>query len=299
MVSGFEQALLAILVAVLMAGMGASLTGEDFRRVGKTPRAVLVGLLSQYGWMPAIAYALATWLALPDEMAIGLVIVGCTPGGTTSNMFAYYARADVALSVTMTAVSTVVAIVAMPLLLWAYATRFTSATLAIPYGSVASTLLVMLVPVAIGMLVRARLPSAARLVERVGSYAGGLVIVLLVASGLIRNGSLLFETSPAMYGAAIGLSILGMTLGSFAARLVGLPIAQRRAIALETGIQNSPLAFAIILASFAPEQHVGILWIPLLYALFVLAVASVVTFGFRRRSHPVQSGSALNAREGA
>lgn len=282
MVSGLEQILLAVLVIALMAGMGATLTFDDFRRIAATPRAVGVGLLSQYGWMPAIAFVLAKICDLSDEMALGLIIVGCTPGGSTSNMFAYYARADVALSVTMTAASTAVAVVAMPLLLVAYASPFTSASIQIPYASVVGTLAVMLVPVGIGMAVRARSSRAARALERIGSYAGAFALVLLVASSLTRNGSLLFETSAAMYGAAIGLGSFGMGLGYFAARLAQLDLPQRRAVALETGIQNSPLAFAIILASFDSSRHMAILWIPLLYGLFILIVASLVSIYFRR-----------------
>lgn len=281
MLSPLETVLLALLLVVLMAGMGASLTTADFRAVARRPRGPLIGLLSQYGWMPMIAFGLAKTLGLPDDMAIALIVVGCTPGGTTSNLFTYFAGADVALSVTMTAISTIVAVVAMPALLYVYSSAYTSATLRIPYGNVVSTLAVMLVPMGLGMLVRARAPAAARVVERIGGLAGIAVLLLLIGSALVHNLDLLRATTATMFGAAFGLGALGFGLGWLGARAAGLGAPQRRAVAFETGIQNSPLALGILVASFTGEQQARMLWLPLLYALLVLISASGLTLVFR------------------
>lgn len=281
MLSGFEQVLLALLLVVLMTGMGASLRLADFEAVLRSPRGPVIGLLSQYGWMPLIAFTLATVLQLPSDQALSLIIVGCTPGGTTSNLFTYYARADVALSVSMTALSTIVAVVVMPLLLLVYAGG--DGALKIPYGNITTTLAIMLVPLGLGMVLRARVPRAAAAVERVGSLAGLGVLLLLIVSGLMHNGELLARTTPAMYTAAIGLGVFGFGLGYLGAAVLRVPQAGRRAIAFETGIQNSPLALGIIVASFPPESRDGLLWLPLLYALFVLLSASLLTLWWRRR----------------
>jgi bile acid transporter len=282
MLSGLEQALLAALLVVLMMGMGASLTLADFRAVLKSPRGPLIGLASQYGWMPLIAFGLAKALGLANDQAISLIIVGCTPGGTTSNLFTYYAKADVALSISMTALSTIVAVVVMPLLLIVYASSFTDAALKVPYGNITTTLAVMLAPLAIGMFVRARRPGAAAVLEKVGSLAGIGVLGLLIVTGLVRNGELLAQTTPAMYAAAIGLGIIGFGLGYLLATLMKVDRPGRRAVAFETGIQNSPLALGIILASFPAALHERMLWLPLLYALFVLLSASLLTLWWRR-----------------
>lgn len=281
MLSGPEKALLAVLILVLMTGMGATLTPRQFLDIRKRPRGPLIGLASQYGWMPLIAFGLARLLELPDAVALGLVIVGATPGGTTSNLFTYYARADLALSILMTTLSTVVAVVVMPVVLLVYATPFTGADLAVPYGSVVTTLALMLVPVSLGMWIRGRSEDLAARVERAGSLSGIGVLVLLVATGIVRNGHLFAETTGAMYAAAIGLGILGMGLGYLAARAAGLEEASRRSVAFETGIQNSPLALAIIVASFSEAQQLQVMWLPLLYALFVLVSATVVTLTLR------------------
>ena len=284
MLSGFEQALLALLLVVLMIGMGATLTVDAFREVLRRPRGPLLGLASQFGWMPLIAYLLASGLGLPPAMAVGLIVVGCTPGGTTSNLFTYYARADLALSVSMTALSSIAAVALMPLTLRVYAAPFTDAELTIPYRSIAVTLALMLVPMAIGMVIRARRPAAAPRVERVGSLAGMAVLALLIVTGLLRNGHLLLESPPTIYAAGLGLGLGGFALGYLGARLAGLSIPARRAVAFETGIQNSPLALAILVTSFPEALHVQMLWLPLLYALFVIASAAAIAAVMRRRS---------------
>lgn len=281
MLTTLQTILLAALLVVLMTGMGASLTMNDFREVLRRPRGPLVGLLSQYGWMPLIAFVLCKALGLPDDLAISLIVVGCTPGGTTSNLFTYFAGADVALSVSMTALSTIAAVVLMPLTLWIYASGYASAGLKIPYGNITTTLAVMLVPLAIGMWVRARRPGAARVVEQVGGVAGLGVLGLLIGTGLYNNVEVLKATTGTMYAAALGLGVFGFGFGWLGARVVGLGSAQRRAVAFETGIQNSPLALGILVASFPGEQQARMLWLPLLYALLVLISASVLTLGFR------------------
>jgi bile acid transporter len=284
MLSPLEQVLLALLLVVLMVGMGATLTVDAFREVVRKPRGPLIGLASQFGWMPLIAFGLAHALALPPELAIGLIVVGCTPGGTTSNLFTYYARADLALSITMTALSSVAAVVLMPLALRVYAAPFSSATLAVPYTNIAATLALMLVPMGIGMAVRHRSPAAAARVERAGSVAGLAVLALLIGTGLVRNGHLLVESPPhRVRGGAGPRGHVGFGLGYLSARLGGLGPAARRAVAFETGIQNSPLALGILMTSFPAELHAQLLWLPLLYALFIILSSAALAAFLRTR----------------
>lgn len=282
MLSPLEQALLKVLIVTLMVGMGATLTVGDFREIARAPRGVLIGLASQFGWMPLIAFTLAKTLDLPNEIAIGLIVVGCTPGGSTSNLFTYFSRADVALSISMTATSTLAAVVAMPLLLWVYGQPFTTAELHIPYRDITMSLVGVLGAVGLGMFVRSRSLRAARHTERIGSLCGIAVLVFLIGISLYRNGNLLAETSPAMYAAGIGLGVLGLGLGYVGARAARLPEPSRRAVGFETGVQNTPLALGIIVTSFDESLHQAAMWLPLLYALFVLAVCTVVTIVLRR-----------------
>lgn len=287
MLSGPEKALLAALLIVLMTGMGATLERSHVRDVLAKPRGVLVGLASQFGWMPLIATGLALGLGLPDELALGLLIVGCTPGGTTSNLFAYLSKADVALSIAMTAISTVVAVVAMPAVLWLYGRNFTDSSFALPLKDIVITLLLVLVPVAVGMFVRSRSVVWAERVEKAGSACGIGVLVLLVVSGLVNNNAIFALIPLGGYVGAVALGLLGIGLGYLAATLGGLGEPQRRAVALETGIQNSPLAIAIIIASFPEASQDVMLRLPLLYALCILITSSGVALGMRRfRAQP-------------
>ena len=282
MVGPMEEAALAVLLLVLMAGMGATLSLVSFRQVMRRPWGLLIGLASQFGWMPLVAWGLSRWLGLEPLVALALIVVGCTPGGTTSNLFAYYARADLALSIAMTVVSSALAVVAMPAILYLYTRSLGLGDLRVPFGGIASTLALMLVPLAVGMAVRARDVQRAARLEQLGSYAGIVVLLLLVVSGLARNHVLLLDLPAAQLLAALALGAAGMGLGWLGARLCGLGVAQRRAVSFETGIQNSPLAIAVVLASFPEEVADRMLPIPLLYALLVLVTATLVTATLRR-----------------
>jgi len=282
MLSPLETSLIALLLIVLMFGMGATLTWDSFKAVARQPRAFLIGTASQFGWMPLIAFGLAKGFDLPNEAALGLVVMGACPGGTTSNLFAHLARADVALSIAMTAASKALGIVLMPLCLYLYARPFTGHTMSIPYGDVVKTLVVLLVPVAIAMALRRRFGVGfARVAERVGSSSGMVLLLALVSVSLFRNADLFRTISPAMVAAACLLGVLGMLIGAIMARLAGLSVAQRRTVAFETGVQNSPLCFAILVAAFPGEGQLNMLKLPLLYALFVLVEASLATMLYR------------------
>jgi solute carrier family 10 (sodium/bile acid cotransporter), member 2 len=284
MLSPLETALIALLLIVLMFGMGATLTVQRFREVAANPRALLIGLASQFGWMPLLAFLLATILELPREAALGLIIMGTCPGGTTSNMFAYYARADVALSVSMTAASKLAGVLLMPLCLWLYARPFTDASVTIPYVDIVKTLALLLLPVALGVALRRKYGEVfAHRAEKAGSLAGLVVLLLLVVTSVARNGAAFASIPASHYAASMLLGLLGMVLGDLAARAAHLPLAQRRAVSFETGIQNSPLAFAVIATSFQGALQAKMLELPMLYALFVLLEASLVTLFYRYR----------------
>jgi bile acid transporter len=282
MLTPLETSLIGLLLIVLMFGMGASLTPERFREVMRYPKAFAIGTLSQFGWMPLAAYLLAVAFELPNEAAIGLIVMGTCPGGTTSNLFAHLSRADTALSLSMTAASKVIGIVMMPVSLYLYARSLTTDDVTIPYGDVIKTLLVLLVPVALGMVLRRRFGERfARVAERVGSVAGISVLVTLVIVSAVRNRAAFANISGSMYAAAALLGLLGLVLGDLAARAAKLSTPQRRAVSLETGIQNSPLCFAILVTSFPEALQAKLLELPLLYALFVLLEATILTVVYR------------------
>ncbi len=282
MLSGFDKALIGALTLILMVGMGASLKPGDYARALRRPRAVLIGLLSQFGWMPFLAYLAIRRFALEGTDALGLMLMACTSGGNASNMFSYFSRADLALSVSMTAISTLVSVVMMPSLLYAYTASLTQRQMDVPFFAVMGTLALMLVPIAAGMWIRHRSVATAKRVERVGALSGALLLVVLLITTVSDQLDLLLTAQDASLLACVFVAASGMILGYGVARLAGLLPRQRHAVSLETGVQNTPLAIAVILATFPDADQDALLKMPFLYAMTALCVGTLATLTYRR-----------------
>ncbi len=281
MLTSIEKIGLAVMIFVLMFGMGATLTWADFARALKKPKALIIGFLSQFGIMPALAFALAKLFQLPDVVAMSLILVGCTPGGTTSNLFSYYAKGDVALSISMTTASTLGAIVMMPLLLLIYGSAYGQTKFPLPYGNIVSSLIIMLIPVIIGMYIRKKNHRAAQICEKIGGWAGSIVIIFLLGEFFYRNTQVLKEAPLSIFASAVLLGIVGFLFGYWAGFFTGLTPKQSRTVALETGIQNTPMTMALIIASFPAAQQRETLLLPLLYAVFIVIDSVLVSLLFR------------------
>jgi BASS family bile acid:Na+ symporter len=243
---------------------------------------VIVGLVCQYGIMPFLGYFLAVLLKLPPALAVGLILMGCMPGGTTSNIFTYFSKGALALSIMMTSVSTLVAVVMVPTLISFYS-RLAGVTgeFAIPASNVAQVLVVLLVPTVIGMFLRKFNPNVGATIELIGSMLGIFVILFLLVSWVPRNYQLLLSTPWPVFFAAIGLGLFGMLLGYWLARLLRQDNNRSRTISLETGIQNGPLAVLIVTLTFSGEMQQQVLLIPVLYSLFIVISSSIITVWYR------------------
>jgi len=281
MLTETETRLLGVMMMIIMLGMGASLTFKDFAIALKKPQGVVVGLLCQYGIMPFIAFSMAMLLNLPPAMAIGLILMGCMPGGTTSNIFAYFSKGTLSLSILMTMSSTLVAIVMVPITLGLYSMGI-EGQWQIPQGNIVQVLAVLLVPTVIGITLRKLNANVGAVIELIGAVLGVFVILFLIGSWVPRNWQLLLETGPAIYVGAIGLGLFGFTFGYGLSRLFRQDARRARTIALETGIQNGPLAVLIVLLSFPGPEQQEVLLIPVLYSLFIVLTSSAVTVWFRR-----------------
>ncbi len=281
MLSQTETQLLGVMMMVIMLGMGASLTFKDFAIALRKPQGVAVGLLCQYGLMPAIAFFLAKALALPPAYAIGLILMGCMPGGTTSNIFTYFSKGTLSLSILMTMGSTIVAIFMVPLTL-AFYSQGIEGDWKIPPGNVIQVLFVLLVPTVIGIALRKWNSNVGAVIEMVGGLLGVFVILFLIGSWVPRNYQLLLDTGFPVYAASIGLGLCGFLLGYFLSRTLKQDTRRSRTIALETGIQNGPLAVLIVTLTFTGTQQQEVLLIPVLYSLFIVVTSSVVTIWFRK-----------------
>lgn len=284
MIGAFEQTLLTVLVACMMLGMGAAMTGRDVRRELKRPRWLILGLIGQFLFMPLIAFLLVRIFSIPPAIAIGLVIVGCMPGGTTSNLFTYFAKANLSLSVIITMITTMAALVMSPLLIGVYG-GVVAEGVEVPFANIVLSLVLLIIPIFLGIWLRKRSANVGGTVELVGSVFGILVIVLLMVTWVPRNWGLLVDTltgQPGVFAAAILLPLLGMLVAYLWATIWGAGVADRRTFALEIGIVNGPLAVAVIALSFSGDAKASADLVPALYSLFVVMTASVVTIVFRR-----------------
>lgn len=279
MVGAFEQALLALMIFVIMLGMGASLTPRDFWLALKRPYGLMIGVVAQYGIMPFLGFVLISVLPLPQAIAVGVLIMACMPGGTTSNIFTYFSKGNLALSVLMTVTSTVTGVILIPIILVIYATAL---ELEIPRENIIVTLVLLLVPVAIGMTLRKLNANIGAVTEFMGSVLALFFILFLLVSWVPRNWQFLMTTTPATYVAAIGLGLFGIAIGYGFARALKLHPRNARTVALETGIQNGPLAIAIIAFTFSGDEAQSYMAVPALYSLFIVIVSTLVTLVFRR-----------------
>lgn len=234
-------------LGVVMFGMGMTLTLEDFARVGRMKRAVACGLLGQFTIMPLLAAALARTFRLNDEVAMGLVILGACPGGTASNVVTFLAKGDVALSVTMTACSTLAAIVLTPALIQLLGGQYLPVD---AWALFLSVVQIVLVPVCAGLALRYWLGERAIPALEFFPALSVLVIVLIVAAVVASARDRLAEVLGVVGAVVVLHNTGGMALGYGLASVFRLPGAARRTVAIEVGMQNSGLGVALARAHF-------------------------------------------------
>ncbi len=233
-------------LAVIMLGMGLTLAPVDFRRVLLRPWPVALGVALQYTVMPAAGYALARLFTLPPELAAGLILVACCPGGTASNVIAFLARVDVPLSVTMTALSTLLAAILTPALTYALAGSYMEIS---PLRLLLDTVQVVLAPIAAGMLLNRYLRGfTARLIP-FAPAAAVIAIALIVGSVLGAKRDVLLESGGRVILAVVCLHATGFLLGYLASRLF-VDETSARTISIEVGMQNSGLGVELANRNF-------------------------------------------------
>ncbi len=238
----FRGPLITIGLGLIMLGMGLGLAPRDFLRVSRQPRAVCMGVIAQFVVMPSLAAAIAVILRLPAPLAVGLILVGCCPGGTASNVVTLIAKGDVALSVVMTSISTVAAVVLTPRLTELLASQY------VPVDGgllLLRVLQVVLVPVACGVLLKQGLPRLASRVEPAMPPIAVVAIVLIVASVVGSQRQLLLEQGALLLLACLLLHGGGFLLGFLMARMAGASSQAQRSISIEVGMQNSGLAVVL------------------------------------------------------
>jgi bile acid:Na+ symporter, BASS family len=248
---------LPIAIAVIMCGIGMTLSGGDFRRIAQRPKPVLIGILGHYALLPLLGFAVAWLFPMPAELAIGLVLVAACPSGTTSNALTYLARGNVALAVTLTVISALVTFLSVPLLvnLALHVFGGEAREIRLPVGQTILHLAgLVLAPVLIGMAVRRWAPAfAQRLEPWVSRFALAFLVLLIVAIAVSER-----ENLPAWFAqmgpAAMVLCCAAIGLGFLLGRISGLELRDAITIGMEVGVQNSTLAIVIALTLLNSPQ---------------------------------------------
>lgn len=246
-ISSLQWAIVPLLSAVMFM-MGLTLREADFRRILREPKPVFVGVLLQFLLMPLLALTLSAMLELSNQLTIGMVLVGSCAGGTASNVMCYLAKGDVALSISMTVCSTLIGIVATPLLCSFYLSESVTVD---TWGLFLSILQIVCLPVLLGTTVNAFFRPFVNKIEPVLALLSMLVILLIIAIIVALNAGSLLEVGLLTLIAVMLHNLLGLTGGYYCSRLLGFDLRQSQTIAIEVGMQNSGLGVALALQFFS------------------------------------------------
>lgn len=240
---------ISLLLGIVMFGMGLTLSSADFREVFRRPGEVAIGVVGHYLIMPLLAFVLAYVLRLPPDIAVGVILVGCCPSGTASNVMTFLAKGDVALGVSIAAISTLIAPLATPAIISLLANKWMDVNAKSLFVDIIQ---VVIVPIVLGLIVKALFRRAADASVKVLPLISTVAIVLIVAIVVAINKAKLLDSGPMIFVVVILHNVLGFGLGYGFARLFGMNLAKRKAVTLETGMQNSGLGAALAAAHFNP-----------------------------------------------
>jgi BASS family bile acid:Na+ symporter len=267
---------------IIMLGLGLALQTDDFKRIIKYPRAIFIGIANQMILLPLIGFTIASVLNLEPELAVGIMILAACPGGVTSNLISYLANGDTALSVTLTAISSIISIITIPLVINFSLSQFMheGQELQLPVvKTIAQIMAITIVPIILGMLVRLKRPAIAFKLEKSVKIASA-VILFVIIFGIIWKER---DRMPGFFeqvGIAVGLlNIITMLVGFYTAKLAKLGLPQTIAIALESGLQNGTLGIVIAISLLLNAE----MSIPsAVYGLFMFATGGFMIWRFGR-----------------
>lgn len=275
---------LPLALAVVMFGLGLSLTVGDFARIAKEPRAVGVALGTQILLLPAVCFALVVGFGLDPVLAVGMMLLAASPGGTTANLFSHLFRGDVALNITLTAVNSVIAVLTLPLVVNLALGWFApplGSSVGLQFDKILQVFAIVLVPVVLGMLVRRLSPSTAARAERPVRILSAVVLVAVIAGALLAE-----RENLGTYLADVGVvttlfCLISLTAGFLVPRLFRVGYRQSVASAFEIGIHNSTLAIAVALTVLGDER----LAVPAaVYGVIMFPLAAGVGYLLSRRA---------------
>ena len=280
---------LPLALFITMLGMGLGLTLDDFKRVLVEPKAVIIGLIAQLIMLPLVGFLLASIFSLAPELAVGVTIIAACPGGSTSNMITYLVKGNVALSITLTAVSSLITVFTIPLLINFSMENFMGegVALQLPFGkTVLQIAVITLIPISIGMLLHLYTPKFAMTVEKGVKWLSLFLLGLIIVGLLLKERDNVVSFFLQVGGVTLTLNILTMALGYGISTLSNLDKPTSKAITVEVGIQNGTLAIAI--ASTPALLNMPTMAIPAaIYSLLMFVTSFVFAWLLTKQSNRV------------
>ncbi len=279
--------LLPLALAVIMFGLGLSLSLRDFKKIFQYPKAVLIGSFTQLVLLPLLGFGIAALLlSQSPELAVGLIILAMCPGGPTANLITHLANGDTALCISLTAISSIVKIFTIPIMVNMAIVQYMGASEVLQLevaDSIVKIITITLVPASLGMLVKARFTGFATAAQKPVKILSAIFLVLVILAAILQERATIAHSFAVAGPAALLLNVSGMTLGYFIPQLLRLPVGQRVTISIETSIQNGTLAIAI--ASSPLMLNNATMAIPaVVYSLIMFITAGIfVSFLSRRR----------------
>ncbi len=268
--------ILASSLFIIMFGMGLSLTIQDFKRIFQFPKAVVIGLINQIVLLPLVGWVLISIMSVPAEIAVGLMILAACPGGPTSNLITHLAKGDTALSVTLTAISSLITIITIPIIVGFSLHSILGAdqevTLNIP-KIIAQLIIIVLIPVSIGMFVHAKAPRFSQIMDKPVKIASAIVLALVIIGILIKEKDQIGTYFRLAGIIALLLNVITMGIGYLSAKLSKLNPQQAISISIESGIQNGTLAIAIATVTL---NRTDLATTAAIYSLLMFVTALVV-----------------------
>lgn len=293
--AGLITVVLPLALAIVMMGLGLELTPKDFARVTQQPKAVLISLFSQLFLLVGIAFLLCKLFALPPLLAVGLMLLAASPGGSTANLFSYLFKGDVALNITLTAINSVLAAVTLPIIVNFSINYFMNdgQQVSLQFSKIIQVFGIIIVPVCIGMLIRHFAPNFTHKMNKPVRIFAVVFLILIIVAAFIKERAHIMEYFAQIGVATIVFCIISLSIGYFVPRVMGVHTTQARACAFEIGIHNGTLAMTIALTVL---ENTTISIPAAVYSIFMYIIAAgfgMLLNKFDRATTPVNKSDSL------
>ena len=276
--------ILAIALFIIMLGMGLSLVKNDFTRILKYPKAIILGLVNQILVLPLIAYLLLSIYPTSPEIAIGVMILAACPGGPTSNLIAHLAKGDTALSVSLTAISSLLTIITIPIIVNFALTKFLEVgqIIQLPiFKTIVQIFAIVIIPISIGMMIKAKRPEFATNMAKPVRTASGVVLILVITGIILKEKAHIIPYFKQAGLITLALNICTMAFGYFSSKLLRLAPKQAVSISIESGIQNGTMAIMIATVLLSNTAYAIA---PAIYSLIMFGTGGLMIVFFSKKA---------------